>query len=39
MTPGPEFAPILRAAMVAQDDGEFDDEPGAIAWLADRLGR
>ena len=39
MTPGPEFAPILRAAMVAQDDGEFDDEAGAIAWLAARLAR
>lgn len=39
MKPGPAFAPIMRGAMTAQDDGEFDDEPGAIAWLAARLSR
>ena len=33
MVPGREFAPILAAAVEAQDDGLFDDEAGAIAWF------
>lgn len=37
MTPGPAFAPIMRDAQVAQDDGEFVDEAGALAWLTRRL--
>ncbi len=36
MRPGPEFRPILAAAVTAQDDGQFDDEAGALAWLAAR---
>lgn len=32
-TPGPHFRPVLDAAEHAQDDGEFDDEAGAVAWL------
>jgi tRNA nucleotidyltransferase (CCA-adding enzyme) len=34
MTPGPAFRPLLAAALSAQDAGEFEDEAGAIAWLA-----
>ncbi|GAA3823466.1 CCA tRNA nucleotidyltransferase [Cellulomonas soli] len=37
MEPGPEFAPILREAQAAQDDGEITDEAGAVAWLAGRI--
>ncbi|QXG75293.1 HDIG domain-containing protein [Modestobacter sp. L9-4] len=42
--PGPHFAPVMRAALTAQDDGEFIDRDGAVAWLAraeadGRLGR
>ena len=37
MTPGPAFAPIMRDAQAAQDDGEFTDEAGAVAWLSARL--
>lgn len=33
-TPGPEFRPVMAAALEAQDDGEFDDHAGAVAWLA-----
>jgi tRNA nucleotidyltransferase (CCA-adding enzyme) len=36
MTPGPAFKPILAAAVEAQDAGEFEDEAGALRWLADR---
>lgn len=31
--PGREFAQILAAATAAQDDEEFVDEAGALAWL------
>lgn len=34
MTPGPAFRPLLEAAVAAQDAGEFDDEAGALRWLA-----
>jgi tRNA nucleotidyltransferase (CCA-adding enzyme) len=34
MTPGPPFRPLLAAALAAQDAGEFDDEAGALRWLA-----
>ncbi len=37
MTPGPAFAPIIRDAQAAQDDGEFVDEAGAVRWLRMRL--
>jgi tRNA nucleotidyltransferase (CCA-adding enzyme) len=37
LAPGPHFAPILKAAVVAQDDGRFVDTDGAQAWLADHL--
>lgn len=36
MTPGPSFRDVLADAERAQDDGEFDDEAGALAWLARR---
>ena len=36
MAPGPAFRPILAAALEAQDAGEFDDEAGALRWLAGR---
>lgn len=36
MKPGPAFKPVLAAALAAQDDGEFDDEAGALRWLAER---
>ncbi|WP_448630406.1 HD domain-containing protein [Cellulomonas soli] len=35
MTPGPEFGDVLKAASRAQDDGAFEDEAGALAWLAE----
>jgi len=38
MKPGPEFAPHIRASLEAQDNGEFADEVGAVAWLRARLG-
>lgn len=34
LTPGPGFGPVLRRALAAQDDEEFTDETGALAWLA-----
>lgn len=34
MTPGPPFRPLLAAALAAQDAGEFEDEAGALRWLA-----
>lgn len=37
MKPGPEFRPIIDAAREAQDDGEFSDEAGAVAWLRNHL--
>jgi tRNA nucleotidyltransferase (CCA-adding enzyme) len=37
MTPGPPFGPLLAAALTAQDAGEFDDEEGALRWLAGQL--
>lgn len=39
MKPGPAFAPIMRDAIAAQDDGVFEDEAGAQRWLAARLAR
>jgi tRNA nucleotidyltransferase (CCA-adding enzyme) len=36
MIPGPAFRPLLAAALAAQDAGEFDDETGALSWLAER---
>ena len=36
LRPGPEFRPLLAAALQAQDDGEFDDEVGALVWFAAR---
>ncbi|USQ81981.1 HD domain-containing protein [Ornithinimicrobium faecis] len=36
MEPGPSFRDVLTDAERAQDDGEFDDEAGALAWLARR---
>jgi tRNA nucleotidyltransferase (CCA-adding enzyme) len=36
MTPGPAFKPVLAEALAAQDAGEFEDEDGAVAWLAAR---
>ncbi|TVR54155.1 MAG: HD domain-containing protein [Puniceicoccaceae bacterium] len=33
LTPGPEFGPILEAAASAQEEGAFDTEDGARAWL------
>ena len=36
MKPGPAFRPLLAEALAAQDAGEFDDEDGAVRWLASR---
>lgn len=33
MKPGAEFRPIIQASIEAQDNGEFDDEAGAVAWF------
>ena len=38
MKPGPAFRPLLAEALAAQDAGEFEDEAGAVAWLAARKG-
>jgi tRNA nucleotidyltransferase (CCA-adding enzyme) len=38
LKPGPAFKEILSAALETQDDGVFDDEEGALAWLAGFLG-
>lgn len=35
--PGPDFKPVLAAALTAQDDGMFEDEAGALAWLDNHL--
>lgn len=37
LTPGPTFRSLLADALTAQDQGEFDDPAGALAWLRDRL--
>ena len=37
LKPGPQLKPILTAAFEAQLDGEFSDEPGALAWLRQHL--
>jgi tRNA nucleotidyltransferase (CCA-adding enzyme) len=37
MAPGPEFRPILASALAAQDDGVFEDEAGALAWMGRRF--
>lgn len=31
--PGPQFGVVIAAAVEAQDDGQFDDEAGAVEWL------
>jgi tRNA nucleotidyltransferase (CCA-adding enzyme) len=36
MQPGPAFRPLLAAALIMQDAGEFTDEDGAIRWLKTR---
>ncbi|WP_114906873.1 CCA tRNA nucleotidyltransferase [Ornithinimicrobium murale] len=36
MKPGPGFKSVLADAELAQDNGEFDDEAGALAWFAAR---
>lgn len=36
MKPGPAFRPLLADALAAQDAGEFEDEAGALRWLATR---
>jgi tRNA nucleotidyltransferase (CCA-adding enzyme) len=36
MKPGPAFRPLLADALAAQDAGEFEDEAGALCWLAAR---
>lgn len=37
MVAGAAFAPILAASVVAQDEGVFEDEAGAVAWLREFL--
>jgi tRNA nucleotidyltransferase (CCA-adding enzyme) len=39
MKAGPHMKPLLDEAFEAQLDGAFNDEPGAEAWLAQRLGK
>ena len=34
LAPGRQFGLVMRAALAAQDDGEFSDHAGAVAWLA-----
>ena len=36
--PGPRFRVVLDAAERAQDDGEFSDEAGAVAWFEHNYG-
>lgn len=38
MKPGPDFAKIIDASVLAQDEGVFDDEAGAKRWLDQHLG-
>ena len=33
--PGPQYRPVMAAALAAQDDGAFTDRAGAVAWLAE----
>ena len=33
--PGPQYGPVMAAALDAQDEGAFSDHAGAVAWLAD----
>lgn len=37
LKPGPNFKEILAAALEAQDEGEFETDMGAVAWLARRM--
>lgn len=37
LRPSPQFKVLLNEALVAQDDGAFADEAGAVAWLDARL--
>lgn len=37
LTPGPGFKLILSAALEAQDNGDFTDHEGALAWLSEEL--
>ena len=32
--PGPQYRPVMAAALAAQDDGAFTDHAGAVGWLA-----
>ena len=38
MKPGPAFKPVLAAALEAQDNGEFNDEAGALHWFSAHTG-
>lgn len=33
LKPSPQFSVIIKAALVAQDEGAFTDEAGALEWL------
>jgi tRNA nucleotidyltransferase (CCA-adding enzyme) len=33
MKPGPEFSKIIKASLVAQDNGDFNDVDGALKWF------
>jgi tRNA nucleotidyltransferase (CCA-adding enzyme) len=37
--PGPDFKPVIEAALEAQLDGAFADEAGGVAWLKSHLGK
>lgn len=39
LKPGPEFRAVLDEAFEAQLDGQFEDEPGAQAWLGNWMTR
>jgi tRNA nucleotidyltransferase (CCA-adding enzyme) len=32
--PGPQYRPVMEAALAAQDEGLFTDHAGAVVWLA-----
>ena len=32
--PGPQYRPVMAAALAAPDDGAFTGHAGAVAWLA-----
>ena len=37
MSPGPVFGEVLKLASRAQENGAFEDESGALAWLATHM--